>query len=158
MIDHDAGRKNALARSPGARFTPPDLFLDDVELDTLEQAANAYDTDFGTGLYNEAEPDDGTPSLPVILVSAACGVGGGVIGLYLTYVLFAWPLAWVAGSTTLALLFALGISGAIMSMATGSRSAPANILFSCGLILTASLFLGLCLVVGALGATLLVRI
>jgi hypothetical protein len=56
------------------------------------------------------------------------------------------------------LLFGLGISGAILSAATGSRAAPINILFSCGLILLAIFFLALCLLVGALVATLLVQL
>ncbi|MEX1019571.1 MAG: hypothetical protein WDZ49_07930 [Litorilinea sp.] len=131
---------------PPTEFTPPDFFLEDVDLDALEAAAPEF------------APDDATPSLPVILVSAACGLGGGVIGLYLAYVVFAWPLPWVAAASTLALLFSLGISGALMSAATGTRAAPANILFSCGLLLAATLFLGLCSVVGALTATLIFRI
>ena len=56
------------------------------------------------------------------------------------------------------LLFSLGISGAILSAATGSRAAPVNILFSCGVILLAMFFSGLCLLVGALFGTVLVRL
>lgn len=143
-------------QGPGyTEYEPPDRFLADVELDALEAA----EPEFARAHYSDGSAqDDGTPSLPVILVSAACGLGGGVIGLYLTYAVFAWPLPWVAAATTLALLSSLGISGAIMSVATGTRAAPANILFSCGLLLTASLFLGLCSVVGALVATLIFRI
>jgi hypothetical protein len=56
------------------------------------------------------------------------------------------------------LLFSLGISGALLSALTGSRAAPVNILFSCGVILLAIFFLALCLLVGALVGTLLVRL
>jgi hypothetical protein len=63
-----------------------------------------------------------------------------------------------AGLATLMLLFGLGISGAILSAATGSRAAPVNILFSCGVILLAIFFLALCLLVGALFGTVLVRL
>lgn len=170
MIDDGTGDDNRrlarrseghLARRGGQRgqrglarrteFAPPDLFLPDLDLPAVE-------ADSRSGWEDELEENDGTPSLPVILVSAACGVGGGILGFYLAYVVFVWSIEWVAATTTLALLFSLGLSGALMSAATGSRSAPANILFSCGLIVGAALFIGLCLVVGALGATLLVRL
>ena len=60
-----------------------------------------------------------------------------------------------AGIATLALLFGLGISGAVLSGLTGSRAAPVNILFSCGLILLALMLLALCVLAGALVGTLL---
>lgn len=145
-------QRDVSARRPHAPFTPPDLFLDDVDLDALHAEADA---DYATGFERSLGRDEGTPSLPVILVSAACGMGGGVLGLYFSYALFDWPVVWVAATTTLTLLFCLGLSGALMSAATGSRAAPANILFSCGLIVAAALFLGLCLTIGALAATLL---
>ena len=97
------------------------------------------------------------PSLPIILFSAASGVAGGVIALFISYRWLQWGIELSAGFSTLALLFGLGISGAILSAATGSRAAPINILFSCGVILLAIFFLGLCLLVGALFGTLLVQ-
>jgi hypothetical protein len=69
-----------------------------------------------------------------------------------------WGVELSAGLATLALLFSLGVSGAILSAATGSRAAPVNILFSCGVILLAIFFLALCLLVGALFGTLLVSL
>jgi hypothetical protein len=109
-----------------------------------------------------AELDDAldrqaVPSLPVILFSAACGVGGGVIGLYIGYVMLGWSIELTAALGTLALLVSLGASGALLTALTGSRAAPANILFSCGLILLSFLFLAVCAVLGALVGVLLIR-
>ena len=98
------------------------------------------------------------PSLPIILFSAASGVAGGVIALFISYRWLQWSIELSAGLATLALLFSLGISGAILSAAIGSRSAPINILFSCGVLLAAIFFLGLCLLVGALFGTVLIRL
>ena len=108
------------------------------------------------------EPDElaerhHSPSLPIILFSAASGVAAGVIALFVSYRWLQWGIELSAGRATLALLFGLGISGAILSAATGSRAAPVNILFSCGVILLATFFLALCLLVGALFSTLLVQ-
>ena len=64
------------------------------------------------------------PSLPIILFSAASGVAGGVIGLFISYRWLQWGIELSAGLATLLLLFGLGISGAILSAATGSRAAP----------------------------------
>jgi hypothetical protein len=105
----------------------------------------------------EAVEEGGVPSLPIILFSAAGGVAGGVLTLYVAYGRMALGPELSAGLATLGLLFSLGISGATLSAATGSRAAPANILFSCGLILLMLVFLGLCVLVGALAGTLLVR-
>lgn len=98
------------------------------------------------------------PSLPIILFSAASGVAGGVIALFISYRWLGWSIELSAGLATLALLFSLGISGAILSAAMGSRSAPVNILFSCGIILLAVFFMALCLLVGALFGTVLIRL
>lgn len=95
------------------------------------------------------------PSLPIILFSAASGVSGGVIGLYAAYALIGLGIELSVGIATLSLLFALGISGAVLSALSGSRAAPVNILFSCGLILLAIMLLALCALAGALAGTLL---
>jgi hypothetical protein len=138
LNEHDEGRSSV--GKPAVFPAPRDEFIDE------------FDDEFAY-----ARPsNDSAPSLPVILVSAACGMAGGVLSLYITYRIFAWPVEWVAAATTLMMLLSLGVSGALMSAATGSRSAPANILFSCGLIIAAGLFMGFCLVAGALTATLLV--
>jgi hypothetical protein len=107
--------------------------------------------------YEEIAEQQRAPSLPIILFSAASGVSGGVIALFISYRWLQWGIELSAGLATLALLFSLGISGAILSAATGSRAAPINILFSCGVILLALFFLALCLLVGALFGTLLVQ-
>ena len=99
--------------------------------------------------------DPQAPSLPIILFSAASGVAGGTLGLFVAYRWLAWGIELSAGIATLTLLLSLGISGALLTAATGSRAAPINILFSCGLILLALFFLGLCLIGGALVGTVL---
>lgn len=104
---------------------------------------------------DEILDDRFTPSLPIILFSAACGVAGGVIGFYLSSIMAGLGVELSAGIATLAMLFGLGISGAVLSALTGSRAAPVNILFSCGLILLALLVLALCALAGALAGTLL---
>jgi hypothetical protein len=116
--------------------------------------------DFDLDVFDSAEIVERrqTPSLPIILFSAACGVSGGVIALFISFRWLQWGVELSAGVATLALLFSLGISGAILSAATGSRAAPINILFSCGVILLAMFFLALCLLGGALFGTVLVRL
>ena len=118
--------------------------LDDFDPDLLPSDESATRTD--------------APSLPIILFSAASGVSGGVIGFFISYRWLDWGIELSAGLATLGLLFSLGISGALLSAATQSRAAPVNILFSCGVILLAIFFLALCLLVGALVATVLVRL
>lgn len=95
------------------------------------------------------------PSLPIILISAALGVVAGVATFYLLWEVVALRLVWSAGFATLAMLFGLGATGGVLSAASGSRAAVPNILFSCATILLILLFFGLCLLTGALGATLL---
>ena len=95
-----------------------------------------------------------SPSLPIIFISAACGIGGGIIGFYFANVLAGLGVEVSAGIATLSLCFGLGLSGALLSYVTGSHAAVSNILFSCGLIAIALLFLAFCTVAGALTATL----
>lgn len=106
--------------------------------------------------YDHYDPalDEDQPSLIIILLSAACGVGAGVIGLYLTYTVLGWDAAPSVFVAVLALSLTLGIVGAGLTAVTDSRAAIKNITFSCGLVLIAVLFLGLCSVVGAVAAAL----
>lgn len=106
--------------------------------------------------YDAYDPalDEDQPSLLIILLSAACGVGAGVIGLYITYTVLGWeapPSVFVA---VVAMSVALGVVGAGLSIVTASRAALKNIVFSCGLVLLAAVFLGLCMVAGAVAAAL----
>ncbi len=138
----------------------------DIEWDTEWGSTESIPTDIlgmddlapGAFESDERVARHRVPSLPIILFSAASGVSSGVIGLFISYKWLQWGVELSAGLATLMLLFGLGISGAILSAATGSRAAPINILFSCGLILLAIFFLALCLLVGALVATLLVQL
>lgn len=118
--------------------TDPDEELDDLPADLDLPIADHY-----------------APSLPIILFSAACGVAGGVIGLYSSTMLLGLGIELSAGIATLALLFSLGTSGAVLTALTGSRAAPVNILFSCGLILLAVIVMAFCALIGALVGTLL---
>lgn len=128
-------------------------------METLPAEAIGWDDFAPDGLGpDEMSASPHTPSLPIILFSAASGVAGGVIAFFISYRWLQWGVELSAGLATLALLFSLGISGAILTSATGSRAAPVNILFSCSVILLAIFFLALCLLVGALFGTVLVRL
>jgi hypothetical protein len=134
---------------------PDDGF--DLPDDSLPADARPF-ADLPSDELDERPGPDAAPSLPIILFSAACGVAGGVIGLYLAYIRLGLGVELSAGMATLALLFSLGVSGAVLSALAGSRSAPVNILFSCGLILLAFIVMALCALLGALAGTLLLRI
>jgi hypothetical protein len=103
----------------------------------------------------ELEVEETRPSLAIILISAACGIAGGVVGLYVTRMGLRWDLPPSVFVAVLGLSVGLGASGAGLSALTGSRAAVANIVFSCGLIGASLVFFALCSLVGALGATLL---
>ncbi len=89
------------------------------------------------------------PSLPIILLSAASAIASGVIILYIAYRLLGVEIEWSAGVATFGASIALGITGAGLSLLTGSRAAMSNIAFSCGLIVISVFFLGVCTLLGA---------
>ncbi|MCX6045802.1 MAG: hypothetical protein NT075_11875 [Chloroflexi bacterium] len=101
----------------------------------------------------DVDNEGSTPSLPIILLSAASGVSAGIIALYITYYLLGLPLEWSVALAILVLSAALGSTGALLSSLTGSRAATSNIAFSCGLIVVTLLFFALCTFVGAMAAT-----
>lgn len=109
-------------------------------------------------LFDERESDfdDSGPSLPIILISAAAGIAGGVIGLYITYIVLGWELPAGVFVAVLCASAGLGVSGAGLTALTGARAATANIAMSCALILISVVFLSLCMLSGAIVATLLV--
>ena len=98
--------------------------------------------------------DDAGPSLPIVLLSAALGVGAGVIVLYLTYIVSGWPLPVSVFVSVLVLCIGLGVAGAGLTILTGSRAVLPNVTLGCGLVFATILFFGLCVLVGAVGATL----
>lgn len=106
-------------------------------------------------LLGEFDDGDSGPSLPIILLSAASALAGGIITLYITYRLFGVAIELSAGLATLGASIALGVTGAGLSIITGSRAAMSNIAFSCGLIVISGLFLGICTLMGAVMALLL---
>ena len=103
----------------------------------------------------ELEIEETRPSLPIILISAACGIAGGVVSLYITRIGLHWEPQPSVFAAVLGLSLSMGAAGAGLSALTGSRAAIANIVFSCALIGVSLLFFALCSLVGALGATLL---
>ncbi len=96
------------------------------------------------------------PSLPIILFGAAFGIACGVIGFYLAYELAGWRIEWSVAAATLGLCLGLGGSGALLSSATNSNATLANIGMSCAVVVFSALFLALCMVIGALAASLLI--
>lgn len=124
--------------------------------DVNENAFSAAELD--PALWGPAQEADtfsvGTtsPSLPIILLSAASAIAGGVIALYLAYREFALSIELSAAIATFVASVAMGVTGAIFSALTGSRAATSNIAFSCGLILISLLFMGICALVGAAAA------
>ena len=101
------------------------------------------------------DQDDPGPSLPIALLSAALGVGSGVIVLYLSYIVLRWPLPASVFATVLVLCLALGFTGVGLTTLSGSRAVLPNVTLSCGLVFATLLFFGLCVLVGAAGATLM---
>jgi hypothetical protein len=111
--------------------------------------------DINGNLIGEFEEGESGPSLPIILLSAASAIASGVITLYVTYRLLALEIELSAGIATFFASVALGVTGAGLSVLTGSRAAMSNIAFSCGLIVISVLFLGICTLIGAVTALLL---
>lgn len=134
-----------MAHDPFAPF-PPELSDEDARFGVIDDS------------LSELEYDNTAPSLAIILISAACGVGFGVIGLYFAYQLLGWTVQLSAAAAVLAASVGLGISGALLSAITGSRAAVANIFFSCGLVIATVIFFGLCTLVGAIAATFVLSI
>jgi hypothetical protein len=110
------------------------------------------------GLLGEFDEGATGPSLPIILLSAASALAGGIVTLYITYRLVGLEIELSAGLATFAASLVLGITGAGLSIITGSRAAMSNIAFSCGLIVISALFLGICTLLGALMALLLAMV
>jgi hypothetical protein len=121
---------------------------------------DALDFDADTNPFDHtlfAEDEPRSPSLPIILFSAACGISSGIIALYVAYRLILLSLPWSAGVATLVMLGVLSLTSAGLSSLTRSHLL-ANTAFSCGLLLLALFFFGLCSFVGALAATLLLTL
>lgn len=98
------------------------------------------------------------PSLPIVLLSAAFGVAAGVISLYVAYTVAKLRVEVSVALAVLALCFVVGATGALLSAATGSRAALPTIGLSCAVIIATFIMFGLCMVVGAFSATLLITL
>ena len=108
--------------------------------------------------HPESEHVPQGPSLPIILLSAASAIAGFITALYISYKELAFGIEVSAGIATFTASMILGVTGATLSAITQTRAATSNIAFSCGLIVLSGLFLGLCLLVGALAALVLLFI
>lgn len=118
---------------------PPNLPHTSLDLDTYD-----YDEDNLSG-----------PSLPIILLSSASAVGFCILSFYLAYEMLRFRIEISTGIATFFLLAVLGVVGAGLSAASGSRATMSNLGFSCGLILLMGLFFSLCMIGGAFAAMLL---
>jgi hypothetical protein len=98
------------------------------------------------------------PSLPVILISAAFGVGAGIIGLYFAYELFTLTLPASAAVGTLSALAVLAGVASLLTQLLDSRAFLANISMSCGLLVLSALFFGVCTLSGAIVATVILSL
>lgn len=104
--------------------------------------------------YLASDEIESAPSLPVILLAAATGLGLFMIVLYVSYRVLTLNIPVSVGIATMALLVGIGMVGGGLSFLTNPRSTLSNLTFSCGLILLTILFFGLCGLAGAIGATL----
>lgn len=125
--------------------------IDSAGLWSQDLYATGY-ADFG---YEALVPRDKSPSAPIILLSAAVGLLVGMITFYLAYQLL-WLRVEIATGLSLVMLFiGLAITSIGLSSLSNSDAVMSNLAFSCGLILLSVLFFGLCIVTGALSATIL---
>lgn len=134
-----------MAHDPFAQF-PPGLSDEDALWEADEYPTPPF------------EFENTSPSLAIILISTACGIGLGVIGMYFAYQLLGLNIQISAGMATLAASIGLGLSGALLSAITGSRAAVANIFFSCGLVIATVIFFSICTIVGVIAATFVLSI
>jgi hypothetical protein len=109
-----------------------------------------FDADLG------AEPAL-SPSLPIILFSAACGLGTGILSFYVVNRLLLMNLPLSAGAATLCALALLSASAGGLSVLTNSN-ALVNVAFGCGLIVLTVTFFAFCSLIGALAATLVIAL
>lgn len=123
--------------------------LEDSAFDEFEEAFFEFDA-MEPGVSGSNRD---APSLPIILLSAACGISAGIIGAYLArFILHLSPPA-SAAMGTLSMLGVLAAVGIALSQLVESRAATANIAMSCGLVFFTMLFFGFCTLSGAFVAT-----
>lgn len=95
------------------------------------------------------------PSLPIIFISAACGIAASIFGFYLAYTMGHLSAQISAALATLSLLAALSGSAAWLSGLNESHDALANISFSCAFVVLVLLLFGGCALAGSLLASVL---
>ncbi len=103
--------------------------------------------------WADAEPRQDAPSLPIILLGALSGLGGGVLALYVASNLAGLNAPLAAGIATFVMLMMLGSVAAGLTVLTDSRAVISNVGFGCGLLALSLFFLGFCLFIGAVTAT-----
>jgi hypothetical protein len=95
-----------------------------------------------------------TPTLPIILISLFVGLGSGVLGFYLAYAVLNLSTPWSVAVATLSLVGAVSGAAAFLSSLHDRRTVGMNIGFSCVLTFLLLTFIGFCLAVGIVAATL----
>lgn len=98
---------------------------------------------------------DSAPSAPIILLGAAAGLLCGMIGFYVSYQIIGIGIELTTAVALIALFIGLTVSSIGLSSLASSSALMSNLAFSCGLVVLSVLFFGLCIVSGALGATIL---
>lgn len=132
-----------------ADFALHESMLDESILGEFEQEL------FGEDDFAAREPrisQDG-PSLPIILLSAACGIAAAIIGAYLARFILHLNAPFSAAIGTLSMLGMMAAVAIALSRLVESRATTANIGMSCGLMLFTLLFFGICTIAGAFTAT-----
>lgn len=152
-----ASRRHSVSQTSQSSSVSHPFSGDKRLLDEKISPLEPYDFNANDAAYDPRDYDrrSSEPSLPIVLLSAAGGIAGGAIGLYVAYIALDLSLQLTAAITTLSLCTALGSTGALLSMLTGSRAAFGNIALSCGLVILATLFFSICTLAGAMTATLI---
>ncbi|MBX2999838.1 MAG: hypothetical protein KF893_15060 [Caldilineaceae bacterium] len=99
-----------------------------------------------------------TPTLPIIFISLFVGLGSGVLGFYLAYAILALSTPWSAAIATLSVVGAVSGTAAFLSSLHDRRTIGMNIGFSCALTFLLLTFIGFCLVMGIVAATLMLLV
>ncbi|MCB0112874.1 MAG: hypothetical protein R2873_36165 [Caldilineaceae bacterium] len=94
-----------------------------------------------------------TPTLPIIFISLFAGIGSSVLGYYVAYAVLTWSTFWSVAAATLILTAAVSGTAAFLSSLHDPRTIGVNIGFSCALTFLLLAFVGFCMVVGILAAT-----
>ncbi len=94
------------------------------------------------------------PSLAIVLLSAAVGLGSSVVLLYLAYRLAGLSLLWSVGLAGLGLWGLTALVAAGLAELYDPRTRGVHAAYGCGLVGLVLAFAGLCMLVGMVAGTL----